>query len=393
MAMSCSPGTSRGPASATRLMTLEMGKPIGAARARWRSVRGRAATTPRTPPPSWPTSRWIRRRPELGALPAAGAGAGRHALELPLLAGLPLRRAGADGRQRGAAEARVQRAALRAGHRGRSSVGPGSRTVFQACWSGRTHRWTGSCDPRVRAATLTGSEGAGASVAPPAGSELKKTVLELGGSDPFIVMPSADLDRGRGHGGHRAHHQQRPELHRRQAVHRAPARLRRVHRGFVGTAGHGGDPRRAGRPGGAERGGRRNPADRRLRPGPPGLVLHPHRADRPADGTARPRARRRSAPWPPSGGGQSDEAIDGPTTARSGSAPALDPDPQEAERFIADIEAGCVFLNRMVASDPRLPFGGVKKSGYGRELGRWGMLEFVNTKAVAADGPVAGRMA
>ncbi len=259
-------------------------------------------------------------------------------------------------------------------------------------------------DPRVRAATLTGSEGAGAAVAATAGRLIKKTVLELGGSDPFIVMPSADLDQAVATAVEARHinNGQSCIAAKRFIVHRDVAS--EFTAGFVART----EALVVG-----------DPMDERTDVGP--LATEPIRdeiadqVERSVAGGARlltggsapdrpgwfytPTVLTDLPPACPAASeetfgpvaaimavGSVDEAIELANATEFGlGASAWTRDQAEAKRFIDDIEAGCVFLNRMVASDPRLPFGGVKKSGYGRELGRHGMLEFVNIKTVAAD--------
>ena len=145
-----------------RIMTLEMGKPIGAAIAEaekcaWacRYYAEHAERFLADEPVATDATR------ELRPLPAARRGARRHALELPVLAGLPLRRAGADGGQRRPAEARLERAAVRARDRGDLPRAGFPAGAFQTLLIGAERVAALIDDPRIAAVTLTGSEGAG----------------------------------------------------------------------------------------------------------------------------------------------------------------------------------------------------------------------------------------
>jgi succinate-semialdehyde dehydrogenase/glutarate-semialdehyde dehydrogenase len=256
-------------------------------------------------------------------------------------------------------------------------------------------------DPRVAAVTLTGSAGAGSHVASAAGKVVKKSVLELGGSDPFIVMPSADLDAAvkTAVKARTINNGQSCIAAKRFIVQESIAEEfeRRYVTGFEALkVGDPMDPATDVGPLANESqvdtigqqvqrtiaaGARLLTGGRRLdRPGyyyAP-TVLTDVTPDSPAyhDEVFGPVAilfRARDV----------DDAIRLANDTPFGlGASAWTNDQAERHRFIAELEAGMVFINAMVASDPRVPFGGVKQSGYGRELSSQGIREFVNLKTV-----------
>jgi succinate-semialdehyde dehydrogenase/glutarate-semialdehyde dehydrogenase len=253
----------------------------------------------------------------------------------------------------------------------------------------------------VRAATLTGSEAAGRAVAAVAGRELKKTVLELGGSDPFVVMPSADIDKAAAvattarcqNNGQSCIAAKRFIVHTDVYDEFAEAFVKHMSALTVG------DPMDAGTDVGplALRQGRDDVAAQvgdavahgatvlcgggtPDRPGwwyPPTVV---------ADLTPDMQMWTDEVFGPAAGlfrVDSYDRAVQLANSTEFGlGANAWTTDPEEQRRFVTDLDAGMVFVNGMVTSYPELPFGGVKNSGYGRELSAHGIREFCNVKTV-----------
>jgi succinate-semialdehyde dehydrogenase/glutarate-semialdehyde dehydrogenase len=256
-------------------------------------------------------------------------------------------------------------------------------------------------DPRVVAATLTGSEQAGVQVGIGAAKRIKKVVLELGGSDPFIVMPSANLDEAVATAvkARIVNNGQSCIAAKRFIV--AQPIAKEFERKFVARmqALKIGDPFDEA----TELGPLATPdgvtsldadvqktvaAGARVLTGGkalerPGNFYAPTvLTDIPKDSPAY--SEELFGPvaciFPAR---DIDDAIRIANDSRFGlGASAWTNDDSERERFINELDAGMVFINKMVASDPRLPFGGVKQSGHGRELGPYGIREFTNAKTV-----------
>ncbi len=280
----------------------------------------------------------------------------------------------------------------------RAGAAPG---IFQTLLIGSDKVEKIIADRRVQAVTLTGSDRAGRKVAAAAGRALKKCVLELGGSDPFIVMPSADLDAALTtavkartvNSGQSCIAAKRfliaEEMHE-EFVRRFVEKMRALKVG--------------------------DPLDEATELGP---LATPHIRDGVHEqvrgsiaagaklllGAEVPKGKGNFYPptvlaeIPPDAPAYCEEVF-GPVALLfrvKNAAAALvlandsdfglgasvwTNDLAEQELFATELEAGMVFINAMVASDPRLPFGGVKRSGYGRELGSLGMREFINAKTM-----------
>jgi succinate-semialdehyde dehydrogenase/glutarate-semialdehyde dehydrogenase len=256
-------------------------------------------------------------------------------------------------------------------------------------------------DPRVVAATLTGSEQAGIQVGVGAAKRIKKVVLELGGSDPFIVMPSADLDAAVATAVEaRVINNGQSCIAAKRFIIAEPI-ADEFERKFVARM----QNLKVG-----------DPFDEKTELGPLSTADAVTSLDADVQKTVKAGAKLLTGGHPlklpgnfyaptvltniPQGSPAYSEEFFGPVASlfrvkdqdeairiandvRFGlGASAWTNDDRERERFINELEAGMVFINKMVASDTRIPFGGVKQSGHGRELGVVGIREFVNAKTV-----------
>ncbi|MFF4224488.1 NADP-dependent succinic semialdehyde dehydrogenase [Streptomyces sp. L500] len=258
-------------------------------------------------------------------------------------------------------------------------------------------------DPRVAAATLTGSEPAGRAVAAVAGDEVKKTVLELGGSDPYVVLPSADLARAVRtavtarvqNNGQSCIAAKRFIVH--TDVYDAFAeRFTALMEGL--TVGDPMDGSTDVGPLATERGRAdlEELVDDALRRGATALCGGRRPAGQEhgwyyeptvlAGVTPEMRIHREEAFGPVATLYRVDGVDEAITVANDSpfglSSNVWTRDEEEQRRFVRDMEAGGVFFNGMTASHPALPFGGVKRSGYGRELSGHGIREFCNVTTV-----------
>jgi len=256
-------------------------------------------------------------------------------------------------------------------------------------------------DPRIVAATLTGSEQAGIQVGVSAAKRIKKVVLELGGSDPFIVMPSADLDAAVAtaveariqNNGQSCIAAKRFIIAEKIADDFECKFVSRMQSLRVG------DPfdesTQLGPLANAEAVKSLDEDVKKTVSAGARLLTGGHPLDRPGNfyaATVLTDIPKNSPAYSEEFFGpvasifrvkDIDQAIAIANDVRFGlGASAWTNDPAETERFINELEAGMVFLNKMVSSDPRVPFGGVKSSGHGRELSVQGIREFVNTKTV-----------
>jgi succinate-semialdehyde dehydrogenase/glutarate-semialdehyde dehydrogenase len=255
--------------------------------------------------------------------------------------------------------------------------------------------------PVIKAVTLTGSAPAGKSVASIAGSELKKSVLELGGSDPYIVLEDADLDLA-------------VQICVKSRLINAGQSCIAAKRFIVVKSLREEFERRYVERFKAIRYG--NPRDEKSDIGPLARMDLREQVHQQVQETIRQGAKLLvggripdgpGAYYPPTvltgvrpGMAAFDEEVFGPVAAIIEANDEIDAitlanqspfglgsavftnDKPRADRIAREIEAGSVFVNALVKSDPRLPFGGVKKSGYGRELSWFGIQEFVNIKTV-----------